>query len=143
YLLTGRPPFEDADVLRIIERVRTETAPSVVALRSDVPRGLANVVARCLAKTPAERVPDYAALSAALEPYRSVTRTAAPLWRRVLASLLDNYATNFLTAPISFSFGLALIAPEYRWTALLASTLIIAVEIGYFATSEGLFGASV
>ena len=143
YLLAARPPFEDPDFLRLVERVRTETAPLVTSIRPDVPRGLASVVARCLAKTPSERFADYAALAAALEPFRSVARAPATLGRRILAGILDNYAASLCAAPINLYFGLKLINPDYRYAAILLSTLAVAAEIAYYTIGEGFFGAAV
>ena len=69
-------------------RVATEPPPSLTTLRPDVPRRLALVVARCLAKTPGERFAGYPALTAALEPFSSTQLKPAPLFRR-LARRLD------------------------------------------------------
>ena len=40
YLLTGRPPFDDANVVGLIERVLHERPTAVRAVRRDVPRPL-------------------------------------------------------------------------------------------------------
>ena len=55
YLLTGRPPLDAPDVRALVSKVATEKPASPRALRRDVPRGLAAVVLRCLAKTSAGR----------------------------------------------------------------------------------------
>ena len=55
YLLTGRPPFDDANVVRLIERVLHERPTAVRAVRRDVPRPLDSIIQQCLAKNPAER----------------------------------------------------------------------------------------
>ncbi len=54
-MLTGRPPFDDADPLRLIHAhiVRLPMPPD--ALRPAIPRGLARVVIKLLAKTPEAR----------------------------------------------------------------------------------------
>ena len=57
YLLTGRPPFDDANVVRLIERVLHERPTGVRAVRRDVPRPLDSIIQQCLAKNPAERPP--------------------------------------------------------------------------------------
>lgn len=63
FLLTGKPPFAGRSAVKMIAAHLYETP---AALPADVPADLAAVVLRCLAKSPAERWPDVAALDAAL-----------------------------------------------------------------------------
>jgi serine/threonine-protein kinase len=56
FALTGRPPFEGSNVPAIITKQVTEPAPRLEALRPEVPRRLADLVDRCLAKEPAKRI---------------------------------------------------------------------------------------
>ena len=53
YLLTGRPPFDDRDVMALVSRIATESPTSPREVRPEVPRALAAVVLQCLAKSPA------------------------------------------------------------------------------------------
>src|SRR6267142_3402834 len=55
YALTGRAPFEAANVPAIITKHVYEPAPQVVALRPEVPAKLSVVVDRLLRKAPPER----------------------------------------------------------------------------------------
>src|SRR6267378_1035247 len=55
YALTGRAPFEAANVPAIITKHVYEPAPQVVALRPEVPAKLSGVVDRLLRKAPPER----------------------------------------------------------------------------------------
>src|SRR5512145_2632977 len=55
YLLTGQPPFEARDLRELVDRVNTEPPPSPRMLRPEIPSGLAAVILRCLAKSPAQR----------------------------------------------------------------------------------------
>jgi protein kinase-like protein len=55
YALTGRAPFEAANVPAIITKHVYEPAPQVVALRPEVPAKLSAVVDRLLRKAPPER----------------------------------------------------------------------------------------
>jgi serine/threonine-protein kinase len=55
YALTGRAPFEAANMPAILAKHVYETAPLVQALRPEVPAKLAAVVERLLRKAPAER----------------------------------------------------------------------------------------
>ncbi len=62
HLLTGRPPFDGATVLdQIVAHAREPVVPPS-ARRADVPADLERVILRCLAKAPADRHPDAAAL---------------------------------------------------------------------------------
>src|ERR1051326_5127190 len=52
----GRLPLEESNVPAIITKQVTEPAPRLEALRPEVPRRLADLVDRCLAKEPAKRI---------------------------------------------------------------------------------------
>jgi len=54
-LLTGRPPFQEANVMALAAAHINKEAPGVRSLRPDVDPGLAELVRRCLAKNPDER----------------------------------------------------------------------------------------
>ena len=66
FALTGRPPFACATVGEFLVAHLTQPAPDVRSLRADVAADLAEVVARCLAKEPADRYQGAAELDAAL-----------------------------------------------------------------------------
>src|SRR5204862_2611861 len=55
YLLAGRPPFDDRSTTDLLAKVAAQPAPSLTTLRPDLSRRLAQVVSRCLAKSPQER----------------------------------------------------------------------------------------
>ena len=66
-LLTGRPPF-DADNVTAIAIAHVDKAPVPPGqLVADLDPALEDLVLRCLAKDPADRLPDGSALAAALE----------------------------------------------------------------------------
>jgi serine/threonine-protein kinase len=66
FVLTGRPPFDGANIGALIAAHLTRPAPDVRDLRPDVPADLAAVVARCLTKDPKQRFQSAAELDAAL-----------------------------------------------------------------------------
>ena len=68
YLLTGRPPLDAPDLRELVSKVASEKPASPRVLRRDIPRGLAAVVLRCLAKAPAGRPQSYAELADLLRP---------------------------------------------------------------------------
>ncbi len=56
FALTGRPPFEAANLPAILTQQVTRPAPRLQVFRAEVPARLAEVVDRCLQKDPAARV---------------------------------------------------------------------------------------
>ncbi|AWM39479.1 Serine/threonine-protein kinase PknB [Gemmata obscuriglobus] len=61
--LAGRPPFVGTEPMSVMLRVLNDPPPDVRALRPDVPRDLAAVVATCLAKAPERRYASAEALA--------------------------------------------------------------------------------
>ena len=71
-LLTGQAPFADASHKKPLEVILAhlqKPIPPVRGLRPEVPEGLASIVERMTAKSPAERYATPAEVAAALEPY--------------------------------------------------------------------------
>jgi eukaryotic-like serine/threonine-protein kinase len=56
YALTGRPPFEGANLPAIITKQVSVPAPRVATLRPEVPARLTDLIDQCLQKDPAARV---------------------------------------------------------------------------------------
>jgi serine/threonine protein kinase len=69
FVLTGKPPFDGGSVAQKLIRHQTEVPAPVTSLRPEVPDRLSAVVARMLAKDPADRPPTPAAVIAALRPW--------------------------------------------------------------------------
>src|SRR6266496_2835708 len=67
--LAGRPPFTSASAAAVMDMHQHHPPPSLHGLRREVPRGLADVVARALAKPRAERWQSAAEMRAALAPF--------------------------------------------------------------------------
>jgi eukaryotic-like serine/threonine-protein kinase len=146
YLLTGKPPHEAHDLVKLITEVLDKTPPSPRHHRSEIPQGLSRVIMRCLAKDRARRFPDYAALRHALLPFSSVATTPATVGLRFVAGLIDELIAfgpsylfmmffandplqNFVQTRNPATFGLWIIF--YAWYLL------------YYAVPEGLRGAAV
>ena len=66
FALTGRPPFGDGSVGRLLSAHLTQQPPRADEVRAGVPGDLADVIGRCLAKAPADRYQTAAELDAAL-----------------------------------------------------------------------------
>jgi eukaryotic-like serine/threonine-protein kinase len=139
YLLTGQPPFDDTNLVALVTRIATDTPPSLRALAPAVPRNLASVILRCLAKDKALRPATYAELHDALRPFSSAAPVpAGPRWR-VMAGALDEVMVGvpLLLLNISFVLRSGLVdAPSWLFN------VAIAARVAYFGLSEGLGGAS-
>ncbi len=152
YLLAGRAPFEDQSTTALITKVAAEPPPSLAVLRPELPRRLAAVVARCLAKKPADRFLSYASLLAALEPFGSARLAPAPIVRRSLAGWIDSNVTGLPVAAVTFYFGLLPLSASHprdativSVTAVIAMTLYYGLLEGHWGTTlgKGLFGLRV
>ena len=60
--LTGRPPFDERQLSTLLVRIARDPAPSVMQFRGDVPRRLAEVIAKALRTHPAHRYRDAEAM---------------------------------------------------------------------------------
>ncbi len=69
--LAGRPPFSAASAAAVLDMQQHQAPPDLRALRRDVPKPLAAIIARALAKSPAERWQTAAQLREALQPFAS------------------------------------------------------------------------
>ncbi len=63
HLLTGHPPFEAEDLPSLIQAHLHQRPPRLAWIASRLPEGCAQLVERCLAKSPAERVASAQALA--------------------------------------------------------------------------------
>ncbi len=73
-MVTGRPPFVAAAVGDLIAAHLTSTAPRASALAATVEPALEALIARCLAKAPAERPQDMSEVIAALDALPGAAR---------------------------------------------------------------------
>jgi eukaryotic-like serine/threonine-protein kinase len=87
-LLTGRPPYEGPDAMAIVSGHLSKPVPAPSTVRDGLPPWIDIAVARALAKDPADRWPDMAALAAAIAGPES-SRT--PSLRRAGSGLLATY----------------------------------------------------
>src|SRR5262245_11789827 len=101
YLLTGRPPFEADNALKIILAHAQKSVRPPSELQPGIPSDLEQVVLRCLEKNPGDRFPNVAALAEALAQtglHGKWTREHAHQWwqvnGRAEATILDGSATD-------------------------------------------------
>ena len=137
YLLTGRPPFDDRNVMVLVSRIATEPPPLLRKGRPEIPKALAATVVQCLAKDPAHRPTSYRSLASVLEPLGSRIKTPAPLGIRFAAGLMDGLLSQVLLISPAFLL-LARSSPAFGarpvWENLFA--------VAYFAITESVWGAS-
>jgi eukaryotic-like serine/threonine-protein kinase len=141
YLLTGRPPLDATDFRELVSKVASETPPSPRVVRRDIPRGLAAVVLRCLAKAPAGRPQSYAELADLLRPYGSADDVPSPPGARFTAWIADSVIVSItiwlLTASawtVGMTLGSATLLGLSAWSWL--------VPVIYYFVLEGGWGAS-
>ena len=77
-ILTGRPPFTGSTPQQILAAQVTEVPDSVTKRRPGISPDLDAIVARCLAKRPADRFQSAAELLAQLEPLAALAGAGAP-----------------------------------------------------------------
>jgi serine/threonine protein kinase len=99
YLLTGRPPFEETNVLRLATRIAEQAAHALPELERTAPPGLAAIVRRCLANSPSDRFQTYSALARELDLFSSNVPRPASVGPRVGAALIDWLIVGLLLAP--------------------------------------------
>ena len=133
YLLTGHAPFEADTLGSLLARVLSEPAPSARTVQPAVPVGLDRIVARCLAKEPAARPPDYASLHHALRPYSSEAPVPAPQPLRFAAGAID----HLVLLPVAGAVAFGAYQPSLWLQAAGLGAWVV-----YFTTLEGLWGAS-
>ena len=140
YLLTGRPPFDDRNLIALVSRIATELPTSPHEVRPAVPKAVAAVVLLCLAKDPSHRPASYRALVNMLEPLGSVARTPAPLGIRTAAYAFDTFFSILLPINILLGTFVDLARPSSVFDAKPVFLAIFALS--YFAITEGVWGAS-
>jgi len=147
YLLTGETPFEASNYVQLLAKVLESPAPSPAAVRNDIPKGLANVVLRCLEKQPKARFGSYDEMRLALLPYSSTAPTPATLGWRFVAGIIDYVIWSLVVwlsllawfrNPGSFPFFDLLESGGVVWSMLGVNVAFML----YFALTEGLWGAS-
>src|SRR5687767_12833358 len=142
YLLTGRPPHDASDLRELVSKVASEKPASPRVLRRDVPRGLAAVVLRCLAKVPAARPQSYGELADLLRPYGSAGEVPAPLGARFIAWIADWAIITLAIWLLMSAAWMAGVTLGFAITPLQLSEWSWPVPVIYYLVLEGGWGAS-
>ena len=142
YLLTGRPPLDAPDFRELVSKVASEKPPSPRVLRRDIPRGLAAVVLRCLAKAPAGRPQSYAELADLLRPYGSADEVPSPLGARLIAWIADSAIVSIMIWLLMSSAWTVGVTLGSATTLLRLSAWSWLAPVIYYFVLEGGWGAS-
>jgi formylglycine-generating enzyme required for sulfatase activity/dienelactone hydrolase len=112
-MLTGRRPFAGNSDIGLITAILRDQPPPVRTLRSDVPASVQAIVDRCLAKDPAARYANAAALRADLAAaHAALTRPAESIWRRPIVLIP---AAVLLIAAAGFGVWQTIQTRRARW----------------------------
>ncbi|MCF7732611.1 MAG: protein kinase [Akkermansiaceae bacterium] len=147
YLLTGEVPFREANMIKLLSRVLEEAPPDPRSLRPEIPRNLARIILRCLAKAPSDRFKSYADLRAALQPYSSASPTPATLALRLGAYMIDSVAMSVVGIGIQAlawgNIGEVFNQSNFGTAKFLTLAVVMNCLMAlYFGFSEGTYGAS-
>ncbi|MBX3273560.1 MAG: protein kinase [Sandaracinaceae bacterium] len=118
HLLVGEPPFEGPRPLAVVAKHLSEDLVPLAKRAAHVPRPLAKVVERLLAKKPDDRYESYAALIADLEAAAPQARSYATFTTRLFAVLGD-----FVLAGLLIGF--------LGWIGLVVYLSIVTVGHGW------------
>ena len=145
HLLTGRPPHDTTDFVKLITEVLDKTPPSPDTLRPEISASLAKVVMRCLAKDRTARFSSYGTLRDALLPFNSVAPSPAVLGLRFVAGLMDEfiaYTPSFAVLLWTGRDAIEKLSAERTPVAAIFALTFLLWDVLYFAVPEGLWGAS-
>jgi eukaryotic-like serine/threonine-protein kinase len=141
--LTGRQAFSGDQVITILLRVMHEPAPPLRQLRPDIPRDLAELVARMLAKDPSERPADGDAAAAAIAVLAGGTPSLRPPPMLASSGLTDTdqQLVTVIAIADALASGLDLTLPQGEIDAEASSFERITARYG--VRSELVLGAKV
>ncbi|TWU51071.1 Serine/threonine-protein kinase StkP [Rubripirellula tenax] len=108
YLLTGRPPFDGSVASEVMHQHAHQIAPDVTDINARVPRPLADIVKRSIAKRPADRYPSLVEFISDLESYLGLSQAGefsptsgqADRWEQIVGSYSKATALEKLQTPL-------------------------------------------
>lgn len=111
-LLTGMVPFDGNTLPEIRRRIRAEPAPDLRVYRRNAPRGLEEVIKRCLEKDPEKRYPNVAELSVALSEFAP---EQARVYVKRICRIIENAGLT-PAAPLSAPLSTPALPPRFERT---------------------------
>jgi eukaryotic-like serine/threonine-protein kinase len=141
-LLAGRPGWTGTNVQEVFARILSEPPEDLCKLRPEVPRTLAQIIARAMEKEPTKRQASTQELREQLHPFAEEAQAAHPV-RRFAAYLTDMALMSF---PAGLFAGFWLSLSGYSQDAIETQRAQLAwgfvSALLYFGLLEGFFGAS-
>ncbi len=142
YLLTGRVPLEGAGLAQLWNAILDSTPKSPRDIRSGIPKGLAQIVLRCLKKRASARHPTYGALKEDLLEFSSrILKPARPTVRFFAAKIDLPWIWSISLQVTTFSY-FAGVFDLSRHRSLFTAVDVSAIGAIYYALMEGMAGAS-
>ena len=138
-LLTGRLPFAGSDLMAVLMAVANESPPAPHTFNAAIPKGLSEIVVRCLAKKPEQRFSTYRELALALELYASRAVVPAPLGRRFVAGAIDLAIVLAAAVLVDSALPSLDIADLSTWSRVKWSLTTFLIISAYFGTLEQLW----
>ena len=132
YLLLGHTPFQGDNMVGLIATVLDKPPPRLRPVRRDIPKGLEQIVLRCIAKQRQQRFKTYEQLRQSLRPFCSTAPTPATLALRLLAFAIDIFTFFYVLFPTSL----------FPKTLIDSGAVSTTLQVLYFAVCEGFWGAS-
>jgi serine/threonine-protein kinase len=133
YALAGRLPFEGRNAMEVLAKQVTEPAPPLASTGIPVPRKLASLVDRCLAKDPAQRPANGDAVAEQLGVALEQRRELPPALRAFIkSSARINRGGTFL--PIAVLLVSCVAAVPFGWPGAILTYVVgsVTVPFGYF-----------
>jgi tRNA A-37 threonylcarbamoyl transferase component Bud32 len=145
-LLTGRPPFDGADIPEVLRRVQAGAFRPPRQVKKGVPLPLGAVCRKALALRPEDRYGSALELGAEVERWLAdepVRAWREPWWvraarwgrRRPVLALWLGVSALFYAAILASAVWLPLIAPERAGRALLLSAMLLDVTGGVMSVA--------
>ena len=88
-ILAGNPPFVAKDTIHLVSKVLESPPPDLKEIRPDIPNDLAEIVGRCLEKSPEDRFAGCKELKSAILPFSSRGKIAAQPLQKMIAGMID------------------------------------------------------
>jgi serine/threonine-protein kinase len=135
-MLSGQKAFQGDDIFRVVHLVQYETVAPLSTLLPTLPRGLADVVAKAMAREPDQRYPSARALMNALIPFadQAITPVDAELGPAGIAvashlppTLLDISAPG----PGTRTAPAGRLSHRRRWIGVAVVTVVALAWAGY------------
>ncbi len=133
FMLTGRLPFEARNPVQLVSRVLADKPRPPHLRRPGIPKGLSQLILKCLSKEPRYRFAHYSDLRNDLARYGTAVIRFASLRSRFGAGLIDQMLFVF-GALITWSVLANPVSMDFHWTSFLAML--------YYTITEGVWGCS-